>query len=72
MKSIVFQHVFNCISTYVHEFPEYLLSSFDNLSIKFDNVVLFNKYNEMKMCDLEPFYKIQSYYVKFMSLVCMV
>ena len=35
MKSIVFQYVFNCISTYTHEFPEYLFNSFDNLSIKF-------------------------------------
>ena len=35
MKSIVFQHVFNCISTKAHVFPEYLLHNFDNLSIKF-------------------------------------
>ena len=36
MKSIVFQHVFNCISTYAYVFPEYLLHNFfDNLSIKF-------------------------------------
>ena len=34
MKSIVFHHVFNCISTYVYVFPEYLLHNFDNLSIK--------------------------------------
>ena len=35
MKSIVFQHVFNCISTYVHVFQEYLLHNFDNLIIQF-------------------------------------
>ena len=35
MKSIVFQHVLNCISSYVHVFSEYLLNSFDNLNIKF-------------------------------------
>ena len=35
MKSIVFQHVFNCISTYTYVFPEYLLHNFDNLSNKF-------------------------------------
>ena len=35
MKSIVFQHVLNCISSYAHVFSEYLLNSFDNLNIKF-------------------------------------
>ena len=35
MKSIVFQHVFNCISTYAYVFPKYLYHNFDNLSIKF-------------------------------------
>ena len=35
MKSIVFQHVLNCISSYAHVFSEYLLTSFDNLNIKF-------------------------------------
>ena len=34
MKSIVLQHVFNCISTYAYAFLEYLLHNFDNLSIK--------------------------------------
>ena len=34
MKSIVFKHVFNCISTYAYAFLEYLLHNFDNLSIK--------------------------------------
>ena len=49
MKSIVFHHVFNCISTYAYVFPEYLLHNFDNLSIKLhimignnvENVILF-------------------------------
>ena len=41
MKSIVFQHVFNCISTYAYVFPEYLLHNFDNLSIKF-HVIIWN------------------------------
>ena len=35
MKSSVFQHVFNYISTYAYAFPEYLLHNLDNLSIKF-------------------------------------
>ena len=35
MISSVFQYVFNCISTYAHAFPEYLLHNFNNLSIKF-------------------------------------
>ena len=35
MKSIVFLHIFNCISTNAYVFPEYLLHKFDNLSIKF-------------------------------------
>ena len=35
MKSSLFQHVFNYISTYAYVFPEYLLHNFDNLSIKF-------------------------------------
>ena len=35
MKSSVFQHAFNYISTYVYAFPEYLLYNFNNLSIKF-------------------------------------
>ena len=35
MKSIVFQHVLNCISSYAHVFSEYLLNSFDNLNMKF-------------------------------------
>ena len=35
MKSSVFQHVFNYISTYTYAFPEYLLNNFNNLSIKF-------------------------------------
>ena len=35
MKSSVFQHIFNYISTYAHVFPEYLLHNFNNLCIKF-------------------------------------
>ena len=35
MKSIVFLHVFNDISTYVYVFTEYFLHCFSNLSIKF-------------------------------------
>ena len=35
MKSSVFLHVFNDISTYVYVFTEYFLLSFSNLSIKF-------------------------------------
>ena len=35
MKSFVFLHIFNSISTYAYVFPEYLLYNFDNLSIKF-------------------------------------
>ena len=35
MKSGVFQHVFQCISTYAYVFPEYLLQNFNDLSIKF-------------------------------------
>ena len=33
MKSSVFLHVFNDISTYVYVFTEYFLHSFSNLSI---------------------------------------
>ena len=39
MKSIVFQHVLNCISTYAYVFSEYLLISFDNLNIKFNIMI---------------------------------
>ena len=39
MKSIIFHHVFNCISTIAYAFPEYLLDNFDNLSIKFQVMV---------------------------------
>ena len=35
MKSSVFVHVFNDISTYVYVFMEYFLHSFSNLSIEF-------------------------------------
>ena len=35
MKSSVFLHVFNDISTYVHVFTEYFLHSFSDLCIKF-------------------------------------
>ena len=35
MKSSVFLHVFNDISTYVYAFTEYFLHSFSNLSIEF-------------------------------------
>ena len=35
MKSNVFQHIFNYISTNAYVFPEYLLHNFNNLSIKF-------------------------------------
>ena len=35
MKSIVFQHVLNCISSNAHVFSEYLSNSFDNLNMKF-------------------------------------
>ena len=35
MKSSVFQHIFNYISTYAHVFPEYLLHNFNDLNIKF-------------------------------------
>ena len=35
MKSSVFLHVFNDISTYVYVFTEYFLNSFSNLSIEF-------------------------------------
>ena len=35
MKSGVFLHVFNDISTYVYVFMEYFLHSFGNLSIEF-------------------------------------
>ena len=74
MKSSVFLHVFNDISTYVYVFTEYFLHSFSNLSIEF--LVVYeillgmqysppflccsDKYTEIKMCDLEPFSKIQS------------
>ena len=43
MKSSVFLHVFNDISTYVYVFMEYYLHSFSNLSIEF-LVVLSVKY----------------------------
>ena len=67
-KSSVFLHVFNDISTYVYVFTEYFLHSFSNLSIKFLEIILgmqyfsccSDKYTEIKMCDLEPFSKIQS------------
>ena len=39
MKSSVFLHVFNDISTYAYVFTEYFLHSFSNLSIEF-HVVL--------------------------------
>ena len=67
MKSSVFLHVFNDISTYVYVFTEYFLHSFSNLSIEFLVVLLMgmqyfsccsDKYTEIKMCDLEPFSKI--------------
>ena len=35
MKSSVFLHVFNDISTYAYVFTEYFLHSFSNLSIEF-------------------------------------
>ena len=35
MKSSVFLHVFNDISTYVYIFTEYFLHSFSNLSVEF-------------------------------------
>ena len=35
MKSSVFLHVFNDISTYVYVFTEYFLHSFSNLTIEF-------------------------------------
>ena len=35
MKSSVFLHVFNDISTYVYVLTEYFLNSFSNLSIEF-------------------------------------
>ena len=35
MKSSVFPHVFNDISTYVYVFTEYFLHYFSNLSIEF-------------------------------------
>ena len=35
IKSSVFLHVFNDISTYVYVFMEYFIHSFSNLSIKF-------------------------------------
>ena len=35
MKSSVFLHVFNDISTYMYVFTEYFLHSFSNLSIEF-------------------------------------
>ena len=41
MKSIVFLHIFNCISTNAYVFPEYLLHNLDNLSIKF-HVMIWN------------------------------
>ena len=68
MKSSVFQHIFNYISTYAYVFSEYLLCNFNNLSIKF-HVMLqkmkgcscySNKYNEIKICDLELFSEIRS------------
>ena len=75
MKSSVFLDVFNDISTYVYVFTEYFLHSFSNLSIEF--LVVYeillgiqyfsccsDKYTEIKMCDLEPFSKIQSH-IKF-------
>ena len=40
MKSSVFLHVFNDISTYVYVFTEYFLHSFSNLSIKFRYEIL--------------------------------
>ena len=40
MKSSVFLHVFNDISTYVYVFAEYFLHSFSNLSIEFLVVLL--------------------------------
>ena len=40
MKSSVFLHVFNDISTYVYVFTEYFLYSFSNLSIEFLVVLL--------------------------------
>ena len=66
MKSSVFLHVFNNISTYAYVFTEYFLHSFSNLSIEFHLVLLRMQYfsygsDEIKMCDLEPFSKIQSH-----------
>ena len=71
MKPSVFLHVFNDISTYVYLFPEYFLHAFSNLSIKFHVIILnmqyfscsSDKYTEIKMCDLEPFSKIQSHII---------
>ena len=56
MKSSVFLHVFNDISTYVYVFMEYFLHSFSNLSIEFLVVLLgiqnfsccSDKYTEIK------------------------
>ena len=66
MKSSVFLHVFNDISTYVYVFMEYFLHSFSNLSIEFLVIILgmqyfsccSDKYTEIIMCDLEPFSKM--------------
>ena len=35
IKSSVFQHIFNYISTYAYACPEYLLHNFNNTSTKF-------------------------------------
>ena len=45
IKSIVFQHVFNCIFTKAYVFLEYLLHNFDNLSIKFHVMIRNNVEN---------------------------
>ena len=71
MKSSVFLHVFNDISTYAYVLTEYFLHSFSNLSIEFHLVLLrmqyfscgSDKYSEIKMCDLEPFSKIRSHII---------
>ena len=69
MKSSVFLHVFNDISTYAYVLTEYFLHSFSNLSIEFHEILLrmqyfscgIDKYKEIKICDLEPFSKIRSH-----------
>ena len=63
MKSTVFQHIFNYVSTYVYVFPEYLLHKFEHeIMQKMQSCLCYwNKYNEIKMYDLERFSEIQSH-----------